>query len=70
MTFKVKDGYKDNNKLMSLRINEETLLETYETIWTNWRPAKYELNALPVYVDRFKKTKIRTYDKVFSNFVV
>ena len=32
MTFKVKDGYKDNNKLMSLRINEETLLETYEII--------------------------------------
>ena len=29
-----------------------------------------ELNALPVYVDRFKKTKIRAYDKVFSNFVV
>ena len=30
-TFKVKEG---GNKLMSLRIDDEKLLETYKTIWT------------------------------------
>ena len=34
-TFKVKDREKDkNNKLLSLRINEEKLQEKYKTIWT------------------------------------
>ena len=33
-TFKVKDGDK-KNKLTSLRINNEKLLEKYKTIWIN-----------------------------------
>ena len=70
-TFKVKDGDKDkNNKLMSFHINDEKLLEKYKTIWTNIKDLKnIELNALPVYEDRYIKTKIRTYSrKVYTNF--
>ena len=34
-TFKVKDGYKNkNNKWMSFRIDDEKVLQKYETIWT------------------------------------
>ena len=69
-TFKVKDGDKDkNNKLMSFRI--EKLLEKYKAIWTKIEDLKnIELNALPVYDDRYIKTKIRTYgDKVYTNFL-
>ena len=56
-TFKVKDGDKDkSNKLMSFHIDDEKLLEKYKVIWTNT-----ELNALPVFDDRYIKTKIRTY---------
>ena len=34
-TFKYKDGYKNkNNKLMSLPVDNDKLLEKYETIWT------------------------------------
>ena len=47
---------------MSLRIDDDKLLEKYKTIWTK---AEYlqniELYALPVYDDRYVKTKIRTY---------
>ena len=65
-TFKVKDVDKDkNNELMSFRIDDEYLLEKYKAIWT-----KIEvLNALPVYDDRYIKTKIRTYgNKVCTTF--
>ena len=63
---KIKDK---NNQLMSFHINEK-LLEKYNTIWTKIEDLKHiELNALPVYDDRYIKTKIRTYDgKVFTNF--
>ena len=39
-------------------------------IWTKIEDLKdVELNALPVYDDRYIKTKIRTYsDKVYTNF--
>ena len=70
-TFKVKDKEKDkNNKLLSLRINEEKLLEKYKTIWTKIKDLKITgLIALKVFDDRYIKTKVRTYgDKVYTNF--
>ena len=70
-TFKVKEGDKDkDNKLMSFCIDDEKLLEKYKATWTNTEDLKnIKLNALPVYDDRYIKTKIRTYgDKFYSNF--
>ena len=66
-TFKVKKG---NNKLMSLRIDDEKLLEKYKTICTKIEDLKnIKLNALPVYDDRYIKTEIKTLDdKVYTNF--
>ena len=66
-TFKVEDKI---NKLMSLRRDDEKLLEKYKAIWIKIEDLKnIELNALPVYDDRYIKTKIRTYgDKVYTNF--
>ena len=55
---------------MSFRRDKEKLLEKYKGIWTkikDWKNS--ELNALPVYDDRYIKTKIRTDgDKVYTNF--
>ena len=70
-TFKVKDADKyKNNKLRSFYIDDEKLLEKYETIWTKIEDLEnIELNTLLVYDDRYIKTKIRTYsDKVYTNF--
>ena len=70
-TFKVKDVDKDKgNKLMPFRTDDEKLLEKYKAIWTEIDDLKnIELNALPVYDDRYIKTKIRIYgDKVYTNF--
>ena len=55
--FKVKDGDKDkNNKSISFRIYDEKLLEKYKAIWTKVENIKNtELNALPVYDDRYIK---------------
>ena len=55
---------------MSFRIDKEKLLEKYKAIWIKVEDLKnIELNALPVYDDRYIKTKIRTYDcKVYTNF--
>ena len=66
-TFKLKG---ENNKLMSFRINNEKLIEKYKVIWTKIEDLKnIELNVLPVYDDRYIKTKIGTYgDKVYINF--
>ena len=69
--FKVKDGHKDkNNRLMSFRIDDEKLSQKYKTISTKIEDLKnIELNTLPVYDDRYIKSKIRTYgDKVYKNF--
>ena len=57
-TFKVKDGDKNkNNKLTSFRIDDETLLETYKTVWTKIEDLKnIELNALPAMMIDIKKT--------------
>ena len=70
-TFKVKDRDEDkNNKLMSFCIEDEKLLEKNKAILTKIENLKsIELNALPVYDNRYIKTKIRTYgDKVYANF--
>ena len=70
-TFKGKDGYKiKNNKLMSLRIYDNKLWETYDTIWTKIDDLKnIELNALTVYDDRYVKIKVRIYgDNGYTTF--
>ena len=69
--FKFDGGDKDkSNKLMSFRIDDEKLLQNYKAIWTKIEDLKnIELNALPVYDDRYIKAKIRTYsNKVYTNF--
>ena len=55
---------------MSFRINHKKLSGNYKTNWTKIEDLKnIELNALPVYDDRYIKTKIRTYlDQVYTNF--
>ena len=65
--FKVEDK---NNRLMSFHIDDEKLLEKYNSIWTKIEDLKnIELNALPVYDDRYRKNKIRTYGhKIYTNF--
>ena len=54
---------------MSFCIVDEKLLEKYKTIWSKIKDLKNtELNTLPVYDDRYIKTKIRTYgNKVYTN---
>ena len=66
-TFKIKEG---NNKLISFRIDDEKLLEKYKTIWIKIEDLKnIKLNDLPVYDDRYIKTKIRAFgDIVYTNF--
>ena len=53
-TFKDKGGDKNkNDKLVSLRIDDNKLLEIYKAISTKIEDLKNtELNALPVYHDR------------------
>ena len=47
---------------MSFHIDDEKLLEKYRAIWAETEDLKnIELNALPVYKDRYMKTKISTY---------
>ena len=63
-TFKAEDKI---NKLMSFRINDEKLLEKCKAIWTKIEDLKnIELNALPVYDDRYIETKIRTFNDKFK----
>ena len=66
-TSKVEDK---SHKLMFFHINDEKLLERYKAIWTKIEDLKkIELNALPVYDDRYIETKIRIYgDKAYTNF--
>ena len=50
-TFKVKQG---DNKLLSFHIDDEKLFGKYQAIWTKIGDLKsIELNALPVYDDRY-----------------
>ena len=70
-TFKVKDGVKDkSNKLMSFRMDDDKLLEKYKIICTKVEDLQNNrLNDLPIYDDRYLKTKIRTqYEKSYTNF--
>ena len=70
-TFKVKKGDKHkSNTLMPFLIDKEKLLEKYKAIWIKVQDLKnIELNALPVYDDRYIKTKVRAYNgKVYTNF--
>ena len=61
-TFKVKD---EINKLMSSLIDSEKILEKHKAIIKIENLKNIELNALPVYDDRY----IKTYgDKVYTNF--
>ena len=67
---KVFQGKGKSNILMSFRIDNEKLLEKYKTVWTKIEDLKnIKLNALPVHVDRYLKTKIGTYcEKIYTNF--
>ena len=50
------------NKLISFCRNDENLLQKHKGIQTNIEHLKnIKLNALPVYDDRYRKTKIRKY---------
>ena len=55
---------------MSVCIDDDKLSEKYKTIWTkNEDSENVELNALTVYDDKYKKTKIKpNSDKVYTNF--
>ena len=56
---------------MSFRIHDEKLLKKYKTSWTKIEDLKnIELNTLPVYDNRYIKTKITTYgNKIYTNFL-
>ena len=55
---------------MSFHIDDEKLLEKYKTTWIKIEELKKtEQKTIPVYDDRYIKTKIRTYrDKVYTDF--
>ena len=57
-------------KRLPFHIDNEKLLKTYKTVWTNIEDLQnIQLNALAVYDDRYIKTKIRTYDdNIYTNF--
>ena len=61
-TLKDKGGDKNkNNKLTFLCIDDEKLLEKYKTIWNKIEDLRnIKFDALPVYDDRYIKTKVRT----------
>ena len=72
-TFKDKVGdkhKKNNNKLMSFRIDDDKLLGKYKTILFKTEDLQsIEMNALEVYDKRYIKIKIRTYkNKVYTSF--
>ena len=66
MISKVEDN---KSKLMSLCINDEKLSGKYKAIWPKTEDLKkIKLNTLPVYDDRYIKTKITTFgDKFYTN---
>ena len=61
---------KKTRKLMSVHIINEKLSKKHNAIWTKIEDLKdIKLNALPVFDDRYIKTKIRTFaDQVYFNF--
>ena len=56
--------------MTSFRRDDGNLLKKYKPIWIKIDDLKdIELNALPVYDNRYIETKIRTYgDNVYFNF--
>ena len=68
-TFKVENKI---NKVMSFHIDDEKLLEKYKAIWTKIKNFKIiELDASPVYGNRYIKTEIRTEDDLeYESFTV
>ena len=66
MICKVEDN---KSKLMPLCINDEKLSGKYKAIWPKIEDLKkIKLNTLPVYDDRYIKTKITTFgDKFYTN---
>ena len=71
-TFKNKGGRhkNENSKLITSCINDDKLFEKYKIIWTKLEDLKnIELNALPVYDNKYIKIKVRPYDdKVYTSF--
>ena len=71
-TFKVKDGKDKSNKsiFFFFCIDDKKLSQKYKTICNKIDDLKnIEMNTLPVYDDRYIKTKVRTYaNKVYTNF--
>ena len=66
---KILEDEDKNNKLMYFHIDDGKLFEKYKAIWTKIEDLKnIEFNALPVYDDRYVKTKIRTYGDKAYNF--
>ena len=66
-------NFKDkSNKLMSLYIDDDKLLEKHKPIWTTIGDLKnIKLNALRSYDNGYIKTKMRTFIinyKVYNNF--
>ena len=59
---KLKVEIKDkNNKLMFFGIDDDEEVERYKIFWTKIEELQFfELNALPVYDDRYIENKIRT----------
>ena len=59
---KLKMEIKDkNNKLMFFGVDDDEEVERYKIIWTKIEELQFfELNALPVYDDRYIENKIRT----------
>ena len=59
---KLKMEIKDkNNKLMFFGIDDDEEVERYKIVWTKIEELQFfELNALPVYDDRYIENKIRT----------
>ena len=56
---------------MSMHINNNKLLEKYKTIWTKIEDLKnIELDALPVYDDRYIKVKTYIVIKFTQIFLV
>ena len=55
---------------MSFRIDVEKLVGKYKSIWIKTEDLKnIKLNALPVYDDRYIKTKIRKFgDRIYTKF--
>ena len=57
---KIKIKIRMNSRLSAL--DDDRLLEKYETSWTKIEDLQnIETNALPVYDNRYMKTKIRKY---------